>query len=96
MISSNRREIHRTKPFAKELKKLPEDIKRQCWNFAQLLAGNVFHPQLDVKKLHGLDNIWRVKVKQDYRLVYTFDEQNVYLLRIAHRKDVYRKPFQDL
>jgi addiction module RelE/StbE family toxin len=96
MNLSSEREIHLTRPFAKDLKKLPDDTKRRCWHIVQLLAEDVFHPSLDIKKLHGYENVWRVKVKQVYRLVYTFDEQVLFLLRIAHRKDIYRKPFQDL
>jgi mRNA-degrading endonuclease RelE of RelBE toxin-antitoxin system len=92
----NKRDLHRTKPFAKDLKKLPPNIKQQCWAVVQLLAENIFHPALDIKKLQGYENVWRVKVKQVYRLVYSFDERALYLLRIAHRKNIYRKPFQEL
>ena len=96
MNSSDKRVIHRTKPFAKDLRKLSNDLKRQCWNVVQLLAEDVFHPRLDIKKMHGYENVWRTKVKQAYRLVFTFDDQTLFLLRVAHRKDIYRKPFQDL
>ncbi len=96
MNSLSKRELHRTKAFAKDLKKLPDDVKRQSWRAGQLLVENIFDPTLDIKKLMGYKNVWRVTIKQVYRLIYTFDEQSVYLLRIAHRKDVYRKPFQDL
>ena len=61
-----------------------------------MVAENVLHPSISVKKLHGYENIWRAKVKKVYRLIYTFNEQAVYLLRIVHRKDVYRKSFEDL
>jgi mRNA-degrading endonuclease RelE of RelBE toxin-antitoxin system len=31
-----------------------------------------------------------VAVVREYRLVFSFDEENIYLLRIAHRRDIYR------
>ncbi len=93
MNLSNKREIHRSKPFAKDLKNLPDDVQKQCWKTAILLSENIFQPKLDIKKLQGYENVWRVKVKNVYRLVYTFDERKLYLLRISHRKDIYRKPF---
>lgn len=96
MNLSNKRDIQRTRVFAKDLKKLPEDVKKQCWEIANLLAENVFHASIDIKKLHGYENVWRARIKQVYRLIYTFDNHAVYLLRVVHRKDVYRKSFQDL
>ena len=96
MNSPSKRDIHRTKSFAKDLKKQPEDVRRHAWEVAKLLVEDIFHPRLSLKKLLGYENVWRAKVKQDYRLVYTFDGQALYLLRIAHRKDIYQKPFQEL
>lgn len=96
MNSSSEREIHRSRVFTKDLKKLPDDVKQRCWEIVQLLAENVFNPTVDIKKLHGYENVWRAGVKRVYRLIYTFDEHTLYLLRIVHRKDVYRKNFQDL
>lgn len=75
---------------------MPDEVKRQSWQAVQRLVENLFDPTLDIKKLTGYKNVWRVTIKQVYRLIYTFDESNIYLLRIAHRKDIYRKPFQDL
>jgi len=86
----------KTKPFSRDLRKLPDEIKRHCWHVTQLLLEDLFDPTLDIKKLIGYKNVWRVTIKRVYRLVYTFDERNIYLLRIAHRKDIYRNPFQDL
>jgi mRNA-degrading endonuclease RelE of RelBE toxin-antitoxin system len=96
MSLSSNREIHRTRVFSKDLKKLPDEVKRKCWEIVVLLADNVFHPSVDIRKLHGYENVWRAKVHHVYRLIFTFDEEALYLLRIVHRKDVYRKSFQDL
>lgn len=54
------------------------------------LQDDIYAPQLNLRKLEGYDDVWRLVVKKDYRLVYSFDEDNIYLLRFAHRKDIYR------
>ena len=45
-----------------------------------------------VKKLTGADSLWRIRVGA-YRIVYEIQNAKllVLVLRIAHRKDVYRK-----
>ncbi len=96
MSSSSKREIHTTKIFSKDLKKLPNEIKINCWDIVQKLSFNIFNPSLKIKKLHGYENVWRVKVKKDYRLVFTFDDDTIFLLRILHRKDIYKKDFKNL
>jgi mRNA-degrading endonuclease RelE of RelBE toxin-antitoxin system len=30
-------------------------------------------------------------IAKDYRMIFSFDEEAVYLLRIAHRRDIYRR-----
>ena len=45
-----------------------------------------------VTKLKGLDELYRVRVG-NYRIVYTIEEKKLLILivRIAHRKDVYKR-----
>ena len=42
-------------------------------------------------KLAGEDNLWRIRVGS-YRVIYTIDDDKITILvlRIAHRRDVYR------
>ncbi|MFZ2447185.1 MAG: type II toxin-antitoxin system RelE/ParE family toxin [Syntrophobacteraceae bacterium] len=50
------------------------------------------HPKtLDLKKLKGQENRWRLRVG-DYRVILEMHEppQTVYVLRIRHRKEAYR------
>jgi len=55
------------------------------------LTENVFHPELNVRELTGFKGNYRVVVLSDYRMIFSFDLKNIYLLRIANRKDIYRK-----
>ncbi|MGH7595285.1 MAG: type II toxin-antitoxin system RelE family toxin [bacterium] len=85
-----KRDLEKTNTFSKDVKKLPQNIVEAGWKISQILQSNIFAPQLDIRKLEGYNDIWRVVVKKDYRRVYSFDEANIYLLRFAHRKDIYR------
>jgi mRNA interferase RelE/StbE len=44
-----------------------------------------------VLKMSGADNLWRIRIG-DYRVVYEIHDERliVLVLRVAHRKDVYR------
>jgi mRNA interferase RelE/StbE len=44
---------------------------------------------LQEEKLQGYNNIFRVRVG-DYRIVYKKVSQEIYIILIRHRKDVYR------
>ncbi len=89
-ISSNKRGLQRTKRFSRDIKKLSRSIQQEAFRIAQKLRDNIFDPELDVRKMTGLKGIYRVVVMTDYRMIFSFDAENIYLLRIGHRKDIYR------
>ena len=76
--------------FKKDLKKLPVNVVNLTYEAALKLCIDPYNEELDIKKLTGFKNIYRVVIKKDYRLIYTFDEQKIFLLQISHRKDIYR------
>lgn len=47
---------------------------------------------VNVEKLSGSINVWRIRVG-DYRILYTIDDRSgiVDVLKVAHRRDVYRR-----
>jgi len=72
------------------LKKLPQDLQRRIAGEAALLANN---PRpAGVVKMAGDENLWRIRIG-DYRVVYEIHDDRliVLVLRVAHRKDVYRR-----
>lgn len=87
------RKIEKTSIFTKDIKTLPFNIQRESWKIACVLSEDVFDKRLNIRKLEGYEKIWRVTVKKDYRLTYTFDKEYIYLLRIKHRKDIYKLEF---
>ncbi len=71
------------------LRKLPTDAQRRIVRAVEALSDD---PRPDgVKKLAGDENLWRIRVG-DYRIVYEIHDRRlvVLILRVAHRKDVYR------
>jgi mRNA interferase RelE/StbE len=78
------------KPSAdKALRKLPESVQKRIAAAAQELGDDPRPP--GCAKLEGEDNLWRIRVGV-YRIVYVVqdDELIVLVVRVAHRKDVYR------
>jgi mRNA-degrading endonuclease RelE of RelBE toxin-antitoxin system len=88
--SSVRRSLQRTKRFGRDIKKILPHVQQKAYEIARKLATDVFDPELNVRELTGFRGNYRVVVLSDYRLIFSFDADNIYLLRIAHRKDIYR------
>jgi mRNA interferase RelE/StbE len=78
------------KPSAdKALRKLPEKVQRRIAAATEALGEDPRPP--GSKKLEGADDFWRIRVGL-YRVVYTIQDEALIVLvvRVAHRKDVYR------
>jgi mRNA-degrading endonuclease RelE of RelBE toxin-antitoxin system len=91
MTSLPRKLLRRTNRFARDLKSLPDDVKVLAFEAAQKLRDSVFHRDLDVRPLTGFKGYFRVVVAKDYRMIFSYDDEAIYLRRIAHRKDIYRR-----
>jgi mRNA interferase RelE/StbE len=80
-----------------EIKKSPEKFIRQQSRKIQIyiiaaIENLAKNPRPSgVKKLAGLEELYRIRCG-DYRIVYTVQDEKLLVLvvRIAHRKDVYR------
>ncbi len=73
----------------KELLRLPVTISTRIEQHIDALTDQPRPP--GVVKLQGEDNAWRIRVG-NYRIVYEIHDRQIVIvvLRIAHRKDVYR------
>lgn len=74
----------------KQLKKIPQEYRKAIVKTIQLLSTTPF-PKGYVK-LSGKEKRYRVR-SGDYRVIYDFstNEDIIFILRIAHRKEVYKK-----
>ncbi len=91
MTLSHKRILYRTNRFTKDIKALPQHIQREAFSVALLLTENIFHPEVDLRELSGMKGYYRAVVARVYRLIFSYDDDTMYLRRIGHRKDIYRK-----
>jgi len=88
-MARRRYEIYFKRAADRELRRLPEDAQRRIVAEIEQLA---FEPRPHgVVKPAGDDNLWRIRVGL-YRVVYEIHDREieVLVLRIGHRKDIYR------
>ena len=88
--SSSSRAIKRTNRFGRDVRKLSREVQEEAFRISLKLAEDVFDANLNIKQMVGLRGIWRVVVIRDYRMVFSFDQDSVFLLRIGHRREIYR------
>ena len=74
-----------------QLEKIPKDIRKLIFERIEKLISN---PRLiGVEPLQGADNgLFRI-LQEDYRIVYSIQDQKLLVLvvRIVHRKEVYKR-----
>ncbi|HUC96043.1 MAG TPA: type II toxin-antitoxin system RelE/ParE family toxin [Candidatus Saccharimonadales bacterium] len=77
------------KSVEKDLRKLPKSVLKPIVKKIQALSKN---PKPNGSaKLHGATNLYRIR-HTDYRIIYSLDgdELVIFVIKIAHRKEVYR------
>jgi mRNA interferase RelE/StbE len=74
---------------AREFRKLAPEIQRRLSPHIDSLAQNPCGS--GAKKLKGREDLWRIRVG-DYRIIYEVRDRTLVVLvvRVAHRRDVYR------
>ncbi len=76
--------------FARDWKALSDDMRRSVRLTVTRLQKNPLDPTLAPKKLVGTRHkLWRVRLGS-WRLIFSYTPTTLVLVRLAHRKDVYR------
>lgn len=83
--------IEFTKSARKEFLGLDSKHQAKILDSLKLLAISPYSDLLQIKKLKGEESLYRIRIG-NYRLVYYIkkNELLVIVIRIGHRKDVYR------
>ena len=83
--------IEATKTFIRLYKKLPEDLKERVKKALVLLESNPSHPSLGHKKMAGQEDIFEIRISENYRITYQRIQDTAYLRKIGTH-DLLRNP----
>ena len=78
---------------AKELKRLPKVIQIKIMDAVRLLATDPFSVLLPIRKMEGRFSEYRFRIRVGkYRVIYEVQKEKIviFVIRIGHRKDIYR------
>ena len=78
--------------FLKSAAKLPTSQQRKLDQLLSIFSENPFDPLLHTKRLVGrLQGFLSFRITRDWRVLFQFiDPGTIQLLRVAHRRDIYR------
>ena len=78
--------------FLSSTKKLDRTLAVKINNTFKLLEKNPWQTKLHTKPLHGkLKGIYSLRIGRNYRLLFMFiASDQIMLLKVAHRKDIYQ------
>ncbi len=80
-------EVEITRKADKSISGLPGDIRRRVLNAISKLPN--FPDDLDIKKLHGLRGMYRVRIG-DYRILISVERKKLVVINVLHRSKAYK------
>ena len=85
------KEIHYSKKFIKELKKLPKEIIDIAIKKEIIFRDNPIHPSLRLHELHGkFKGIWSISLTQNFRIIFERMSNGDILFISIGKHDIYR------
>uniref|UniRef100_A0A7C4PJZ9 Cytotoxin n=1 Tax=Anaerolinea thermolimosa TaxID=229919 RepID=A0A7C4PJZ9_9CHLR len=88
--------FRRTQRFKKAFKALPADVQAKAVRAFRLLAEDMRHPSLHIKKIQGVENIWEGRIDLQYRFTFHIASeggQTVLVFRnIDHHDECLKSP----
>lgn len=85
------KEIHYSKKFIKELKKLPKEIIDLAIKKEKIFRNNPLHPSLRLHELHGkFGGIWSISLTQNFRIIFERMPNGDILFISIGRHDIYK------
>lgn len=79
-----------TSQFKKLYKRLPQAIQKKVKRQLNILAQDIRHPSLGVKKMENKKNIWEARVDIQYRITFKMQRETI-TLRAVGTHEIYRK-----
>ena len=81
-----------TSRFKRSYKGLPEDAKERVRISLRMLAIDIKHPSLHVKKIKGTKDIWEARAGLDYRVTFQIIKDYFILRNVGHHDPTLRNP----
>ena len=89
-ISDDHMKIIYLPRFAKEHKKLPEEIKQRAEQIEKMFRKNPFDPKLKTHKLQGeLNTFLAFSIDYHYRIIFDFADKNIVRFYHIGLHDIY-------
>jgi len=83
--------ILRSKTFAKDFKRLPQNIQQKAERQLRMLVTDWRHPSLSSKKMKGHPDIWEARVDYHHRITFQIT-QDTLVLRTVGAHDTLKQP----
>ncbi|EBK2059941.1 type II toxin-antitoxin system RelE/ParE family toxin [Salmonella enterica subsp. enterica] len=79
------------KEALKYLQRLDKPSRIRIVQHLEILSENPFHPELDIKRMRGTSEEYRLRVGS-FRIIYTIEDKQliIHVLKIGSRGDVYK------
>ncbi len=77
------------KKARKQIESTNDEMKQRIFSALYELQEG-FHARLDIKKLTGTKDHYRVRVG-DYRILFVLDRFNAFVYDVSHRSDAYKR-----
>jgi addiction module RelE/StbE family toxin len=85
------RDIHYSKKFIKEIKKLSEEIIDLAIKKEEIFRINPLHPSLRLHELHGkFKGIWSISLTNNYRIIFERMPNGDILFISVGKHDIYK------
>lgn len=68
--------FRRTERFKKAFDALPKAVQEKAIKCFRLLAEDLYHPSIRIKKIQGTDHIWEGRIDRQYRFTFHFEKEN--------------------
>lgn len=81
-----------TSRFKKAYKSLPQEARERVKTSLRMLAGDIKHPSLNVKKIKGTKNIWEARAGLDCRITFQIIRDYFILRNVGHHDPTLKNP----
>ncbi|WP_159887372.1 type II toxin-antitoxin system RelE family toxin [Paenibacillus puerhi] len=84
-------EIKIYKEVLKSIQKLDKPTRNRILDHINILAEDPRHPELDIQKMQGIDNHFRLRVGSYRTICSIFDDQLIIVvIKVGSRGDIYK------